>query len=278
MKRFSLLILCWILSLSSFAGTGPTQTINGNQLSYYGADFSPNMSGDLKTILYQILASKHGSREGKPDVIGSCSNATCYQHTPVGYSNARTILFGELYIEKDTRGNFVTEVYCDEKVYFKHVSDISRMDRIVNIEHTWPQSKFSSAYNKDLQKSDLHHLYPSNSKANSVRGNYEFGDPKQGIDQDVPGCPISQITNTSVGRVFTPPIEHRGNVARALFYFSIRYKLPISKSQEQVIRKWHKADPVDQEEETRHELIAERQLNRNPFIDFPELVDKISDF
>lgn len=276
--RFALLLLCCLFGLHAQAETGPNQVINGNRLSYYGANFSPNMSGNLKDILYQILASRHGSSEGRPDVIGNCGSGNCYQHSPVGYSTARSILFGELFIERDSRGTYVTEVYCDEKVYFRNVSDISRMDRIVNIEHTWPQSKFSAAYNKDLQKSDLHHLFPSNSKTNGIRGNYEFGEPKQGIDEDVPGCPISQITDTSNGRVFTPPVEHRGNVARALFYFSIRYKLPISRTQEQVIRRWHKADPVDQEEEARHEVIAEKQLNRNPFIDFPELADKISDF
>jgi len=271
------------LSIPVFAQTSasrPNSTLNRSIPAYYGAGFQMQPGIDLKNALYTILSARHGSAAGRPDSIGTCSGAgmRCSQHTAVGYNEARKILFGELFIERDGSGTFVTEVYCDQKVYFRQVSDIGRMDKEVNIEHTWPQSKFSSAFNKDLQKSDLHHLFPSDSHTNGVRGNYEFGEPKQGFDQDVPGCPQSQITDTSAGRVFTPPTEHRGNVARALFYFAVRYKLPISKTQEQVIRRWHKEDPIDQAEKDRHEKIAARQYNRNPFIDFPELADKISDF
>lgn len=275
--RMMLVLLALLVTATSFAETGPNQVING-KLAYYGADFSARTAGDLKQVFYAILAGKHGSSDGKFDSIGTCSGKQCYQHSAVGYNNARRILFGELFMERDSNGTFVTEVYCDMKIYFKDVSDISRMDREVNIEHTWPQSKFSSAFNKDLQKSDLHHLFPSDSKTNGVRGNYEFGDAKNGADRIVPGCPISQITDVSSGRVFTPPVVHRGNVARALFYFSVRYRLPISKSQENAIRRWHKEDPVDAAERTRHNQIANRQYNRNPFVDFPELVDQISDF
>jgi endonuclease I len=37
-------------------------------------------------------------------------------------------------------------------------------------------------------------------------------------------------------------------------------------------------DPIDEAEKTRHEIIAKYQKVRNPFIDFPELVEKIADF
>lgn len=181
-------------------------------------------------------------------------------------------------MKRDAGGTYVTEVYCDQKIYFRNVSDISNMDREVNIEHTWPQSKFSTAYNRDLQKSDLHHLFPSDSHANSVRANYEFGDPKASREENVPGCSLSQISQDNSGRIFTPPVQHRGNVARAVFYFAVRYRLPISKSQETALRRWHKNDPVDAAERTRNNQIADKQFNRNPFVDFPELIDVIADF
>ena len=78
--------------------------------------------------------------------------------------------------------------------------------------------------------------------------------------------------------MFTPPEVHRGNVARSLFYFSIRYKLPIGPAEEMILRQWHKADPIDQGELTRHEQVAKYQKVRNPFLDFPQLIEKISDF
>lgn len=271
------LLLVLSLNFSALAATGPNQVLSQNRLAYYGEGFSPRTSSDLKQVLYNILASKHSSSAGRFDSIGSCTGE-CYQHTPVGYSNARKILFGELFMERDSSGTFVTEVYCDRKIYFRNVSEISRMDRIVNIEHTWPQSKFSPAFNEDMQKSDLHHLFPSNSQANGIRANYEFGDPKAQFDQDVPGCPTSQLSDDHSNRVFTPPVQHRGNVARALFYFSVRYRLPISKAQETALRRWHRQDPIDAEERERHSQIAEHQFNRNPFVDFPDLVDAIADF
>jgi endonuclease I len=78
--------------------------------------------------------------------------------------------------------------------------------------------------------------------------------------------------------VFEPPQDHKGNVARALFYFATRYELTIGKAEEEVLRKWNQEDPVDQEELDRNEEIFKVQQNRNPFVDFPELVDRISDF
>ena len=41
----------------------------------------------------------------------------------------------------------------------------------MNTEHTWPQSKGATG----AAKSDLHHLFPTDSKANSIRGNHPFG-------------------------------------------------------------------------------------------------------
>ena len=77
---------------------------------------------------------------------------------------------------------------------------------------------------------------------------------------------------------FEPPQRHKGNVARALFYFSVRYRLAISATQEAHLRAWHRKDPVDESEKNRNDLVQEIQGNRNPFIDFPHLVDSIDDF
>ncbi len=52
----------------------------------------------------------------------------------------------------------------------------------------------------------------------------------------------------------------------------------ISKRQEKALREWHVADPVDAAERAKHDIVARYQNVRNPFVDFPQLVDQIADF
>jgi deoxyribonuclease I len=278
MKLFSLLFL--IVSSSVFAQED--QKLPGNKWAYYGEEFYAILASGKKferPLFSKILNGTHSSQKGKFDSISPDCKGSCYNHTSVGYDRARKIMFGELDKREDAKGTYVLDVYCGRKFYFKNVEDISSMGSIVNIEHTWPQSKFTGKYPKDMQKSDMHHLYPTDSHANSTRGNTPFGfisflDNRYGEN----GCGKSFIGFDGNNEVYTPPVSHRGNVARALFYFSMHYDIGISKSEEMVLREWHKADPIDQTEIKRHEGIAKYQKVRNPFVDHPELVERISDF
>jgi endonuclease I len=149
----------------------------------------------------------------------------------------------------------------------------------VNIEHTWPQSRFNGSFSRDMQKSDMHHLYLTDSKANNDRANFEFGIQGDAVNEiRADHCERSALFRDGGQWLFQPPTNHRGNVARSLFYFSVRYNLPISKKQEAALRQWHKADPVDATEREKHDIVAGHQNVRNPFVDFPQLVDQIADF
>lgn len=75
-----------------------------------------------------------------------------------------------------------------------------------------------------------------------------------------------------------PPALLRGDVARAYFYMSYLYKIPIPDEQEDLLREWHLNDPPDSWEMERNSLIENIQGNRNPFIDFPEIVERVRDF
>ena len=77
---------------------------------------------------------------------------------------------------------------------------------------------------------------------------------------------------------FEPPVEHKGNVARALFYFAVRYDMRIAAHEEFFLRQWNVIDPVDDEEIARNNEIERLQGNRNPFIDDAALVELIEDF
>lgn len=202
-------------------------------------------------------------------------------HRPMeSYRNARKSILQQLHLKKDNRGYFVKDVYC-EKNFRKNVGPHTMPNHSeLNIEHTWPQSRFSSRFPRNVQKVDLHHLFPSDSRSNSSRGNFHFSQFGSGGRSVFDGCETSKMgkINETGADGFEPPREHKGNVARALFYFAIRYHIRIPEYEEFFLRQWHLIDPVDSSEELRNDEIEAIQGNRNPFIDEPELIDLINDF
>lgn len=275
--RSLFLIASLLITLSALAGTSDKV---GTRWAYYGEEFYTRLTSKKldKDFINSVLNSPHLPVKGGFDKIGQCIGQ-CYRHISVGYDEARKILFGEIQKEVDNRGTYVEDVYCGKKFHYRNLNDVSRMHTEVNIEHTWPQSKFSGRYEKGMQKSDLHHLYLTDSLANNRRGNHEFGIAGNRVNElNVQNCSISKLVEDGGDMIFQPPTFHRGNVARSLFYFAVRYNMPITRDQEKALRQWHKEDPIDAEEIERHEIVVKHQMVRNPFIDHPELVDLIKDF
>ena len=240
----------------------------------------------LKTEIYTVLTSNHQKdSKGGNDTLGceTTHDGSCYGHRVLGYDGARKILFGKLHLENENGKYFIKDVYC-HKIFAGGANvrpgAIPNSNQI-NCEHTWPQSKFSGQFPKETQKSDLHHLFPTDSKANSVRGNYNFAEISY-ESGSLDNCEASKSGSSNEGggsdTLFEPPTEHKGNVARALFYFSVRYKIKIPTAEEVVLRRWHDQDPVDAAEMDRNNEIHSAQGNRNPFIDFPQLANYINKF
>ncbi|MCF8060564.1 MAG: endonuclease [Bacteriovoracaceae bacterium] len=222
----------------------------------YLASFQKEKDEKLKTLLGDAIAN---------NVVFS-------------YKEARTYLFGDIYLENKNGQNVVTDTYCEENFTAKDGVGTGKIPnhQEINCEHTWPQSRFSSRQSKGAQKSDLHHLFPVKAVANSARGNIPFGEVN---GEKVSGCEASLRGDDIYGNTaaFEPPKAHKGNVARAIFYFAVRYKMNVPAEEEVHLRLWHRLDPIDSDEIRRHERIYELQGNRNPFIDDPDLVDKLSD-
>lgn len=229
---------------------------------------------ELKDELFDILSKAHTRHASGDDEIGcNVKVGKCITHTAVGYGAARKYLYTQLHVQSDSRGRFLREVYCHRE----ELVPISESN--INCEHTWPQSKFSGAFNNELQKSDMHHLFPTDMKANSTRGNFDFAEVVTNLNLKNCEASKSGASVVSGGKTFfEPPSEHKGNVARALFYFSVRYKLALSNEQQTFLRKWNDQDPVDDAEMVRNDEIEKLQGNRNPFIDFPNLAQDISKF
>ena len=159
-----------------------------------------------------------------------------------------------------------------------------------NKEHIWAKSNgFSSATGCEAY-SDLHHLRASDWKCNNTRSNDPFNNVTHSDSNRSYDWTQSRKTdNYSANGCFEPRDADKGDVARALFYMATRYyngngsngtHLSLGTGTEKsngcwgyldTLLAWHEADPVDEFEIHRNDLIyTEFQHNRNPYIDHPE--------
>ncbi len=194
-------------------------------------------------------------------------------HTVLGYNAARDRMFETI---DDPLNNDTLEcVYTGRRIYAP--TRTIAQNQNFNTEHTWPQSNFNSA---DPMVSDLNHLYPTDATPNSQRANYPFGPVVSNVTWEVGGSKLGRNPNGQTA--FEPRDVHKGDVARALFYFLIRYPVNyggyMDANQEFYLRQWYKSDPVSQKEILRNNAIATYQGKRNPLIDHPEFIDRITYF
>ncbi len=140
-----------------------------------------------------------------------------------------------------------------------------------NTEHTWPQGLFSSL---EPMKSDLHHLFPTDDVANNTRASYPFGMVTNATWQQG-GSKFDNNTN-----IFEPRDQHKGETARAMLYFVIRYQnySNFLNSQESILKTWNHDFLPALVELNRNDDIYSIQNNRNPFVDYPQLADRITSF
>ena len=160
-----------------------------------------------------------------------------------------------------------------------------------NREHSVPKSWFNK---QSPMVSDIWHVYPTDGKINGMRSNNPFGEVGSGASSSKNGFSKwgKCVTPGYSGTVFEPNDEYKGDFARTYFYFATRYKGVATSGQGALVftstypyitgwqldmlLRWHKKDPVSPKELDRNEAVYEsRQGNRNPFIDYPELVDLI---
>lgn len=145
-----------------------------------------------------------------------------------------------------------------------------------NREHLWPASRLPSgthSNDKADEGSDLFNLRVSDSGINSSRSNDYYSEKGDG----------GYFPNVSGGQG-----DHRGDVARSIFYMGLKYAdlgLKVVENPRydkgnifemgklSTLLKRNKEDPVSKWEMQRNERIYEYQGNRNPFVDYPDLAD-----
>lgn len=196
-------------------------------------------------------------------------------NTNSSYDSSKDVLFQTL----DNTGGNVTCVYTGQ-VY--NVGYNYNGSSNPNTEHTYAQSWFTSS-EESKKKSDLHHLFITNSVVNSSRGNYPLTAVANHGSATVyysstPRQSYRGYSSTS-HMVFEPADQFKGNIARALLYFNTRYSGQSLVQQNEnmlpVLLQWHIADPPDAAEVTRNNGVYNYQHNRNPYVDHPEFVARI---
>lgn len=190
----------------------------------------------------------------------------------------------------------IWDMYSNSVRYFPNKQGESGCS--LNIEHCLPKSWWG--WNKDLASSDpawiaykdLYNLNPSDQRANSQKSNYAPGHVKKGDKFNNGSFKMDAAKSSGYGYIcWEPAEEYRGDFARAYFYMATAYEyltwtaysqyisnasyLMFSDSIQKVLLDWHRADPVSDKEICRADRISDIQHNRNPFIDYPELVEYI---
>ncbi len=159
-----------------------------------------------------------------------------------------------------------------------------------NREHLWPSNWFGGG---SPMKSDLFHVLPTDGYVNNMRGNYAFGIVGEAVWTSSNGAIRGISRQCGFARTVFEPIDaYKGDIARALLYFSVRYRndgaafdssyattgAHLEPWAEELLLAWHIQDPVDEKETARNDAVFSIQGNRNPFIDHPEWACGITDF
>ena len=253
-------------------------------VGYYNA-IQGTQDSVLKATLHQII------KGGERYVYGS----TTY-HTTNNIKNGDTIwIKGDLKAYGTWHGfqscdqqsdGSIWDMYSTTKRYFPiKGGSAAGMD----IEHSLPKSWWGGNEN-DAYK-DLYLLNPADRVANNNKSNYPPGilNDSNKVNNNVFFMGKDTQWNDYAFSVID---EYKGDFARAYFYVATAYHdmtwdskyaayvtntsyLTFTPYLIEVLLQWHRIDPVSEKEINRLDAISTIQHNRNPFIEYPELVEYI---
>lgn len=195
------------------------------------------------------------------------------------------------YTDRDTNTNQVLDMYSNNIRYFDPEHPTASVTGF-DIEHMLPKSWWGGDVNPAY--CDLYHLVPGDFSANRSKSNHAPGIP---TDSSFWNGSFATGNGETYGlqRVFCPADEYKGDFARAYFYIATCYgdTLTWDTSGEpgtamtndhwqefrpwlrDLLVSWHRMDPVSEKEKARAIAVNKIQGNRNPFIDYPDLVEYI---
>ena len=240
----------------------------------------------------------YNSALGKSDeslMIALCN--IIRNHTEVSYSSG--LLNAFKIADTDDEG-YIIDIYSNVRYRPNdNGSSASHIGEGYNREHSFPRSWFGGEVSP--MNTDVFHIYPTDIKVNSQRGNNPYGecDDNNSVRLTYGNYVAKGKLGPSnypgySGTVFEPDDEYKGDLARTFFYMATCYKneLPSWPGSPQLnyvankykafstwtinmLMEWTRLDPVSEKEIKRNEAVFGIQGNRNPFIDHPELAEHI---
>ena len=247
---------------------------------YYPNSLEGKNGAELKTELHNLLKNHTRLPYGSRDYNQIACTWTVFK-------------------KSDVRPNGkVWDMYSNNSYNFSNGAGATKG---MNIEHSVPKSWWADAYDETATpltrfkydgSYDLHHLTPSDAAANTAKSNYPLGE----VDSPLFDNGVTKVgTGQANGRatnLFEPADEYKGDFARMYLYFVTCYQDYSWKSSalsmfaqnsyptlnaygQSLLLKWHRQDPVSQKEIDRNNAVYSFQGNRNPFIDYPNMVEYI---
>jgi len=185
-----------------------------------------------------------------------------------------------LYATLDNVNNQVRCIYTG--AWFAHPAGGQFTPVGLSAEHSYSRDWFTGHAEYNWCDTDLNTLFPADINANSSRSFYPFDYVTTILTPWGSGSYLSYRGNNASGHpVFEAADEFKGNIARAIFYFGMRYYddnanfLRYNVNLIPILKQWHALDPVDAAEIARNNGVFAFQANRNPFIDHPEWIESI---
>lgn len=187
--------------------------------------------------------------------------------------------------DRDAETNEVIDRYSND---IRHFGDRGSSVSGMNIEHSFPKSWWGGASNNAYK--DLYNLMPCEAKINSSKSNYAMGLVSTVRTDN--GC--TKIGTSSSGKTLWEPADKwKGDFARGYMYMATAYQnltwsgdAALGLLQQgayptlqpwayKLYIQWAKNDDVSTMEIERNDAVNAIQGNRNPYVDFPNLMEYV---
>ncbi len=199
------------------------------------------------------------------------------------------------YLKTDFYSDTLWDMYSTCRFVY---DDANRPQKAVcdgwNKEHVCCQSWLGSG----PMDSDMFNVYPTDARINNLRSNFPYGvvGTAKAISNDPEHHALGKLGTSALtgctSTVYEPDDRYKGDFARTFFYMVARYRKNVLNKTDGAVMftsnptnltayslsfllEWHRNDPVSQKEIDRNQAVYGEQNNRNPFIDYPELVEYI---